>query len=89
MIKNITKHEMITRSSGQGIFLYTNNFLNEQRSIRDINKQLQIEEMNEQDKMQINLRKNNVFDKKRQDKPIGVLFTKTFLKMTYDDYKNL
>ena len=89
MIKNINKHEMINRSSGQGMFLYTNNFRNEQRSIREMNKQLQIEEMNEQDKMQINLRKTNVFDKKRNDKPIGIFFTKTFLKMTYDDYKNL
>ena len=89
MIKNITKHEMMNRSSGQGMFLYTNNFRNEQRSIREINKQIQIEEMNDKNKMQINLRKTNVFDKKRNDKPIGIFFTKTFLKMTYDEYKSI
>jgi hypothetical protein len=89
MIKNITKHEMMNRSSGQGMFLYTNNFRNEQRSIREINKQIQLEEMNDKNKMQINLRKTNVFDKKRNDKPIGIFFTKTFLKMTYDEYKNI
>jgi hypothetical protein len=89
MIKNITKHEMMNRSSGQGMFLYTNNFRNEQRSIREINKQIQLEEMNDKHKMQINLRKTNVFDKKRNDKPIGIFFTKTFMKMTYDEYKNI
>ena len=85
----MTKNEMINRSSGHGMFLYNYNFRNNRRSMNNIHKRMNLDESNEQDKIQINLRKINWFGKQRNKRPVNILFHKTFLKMTFEDYKKL
>jgi hypothetical protein len=89
MIKNINKHEMINRSSGHGMFLYNYNFRNNQRSMKNIQKRMQLDESDEQEKIQINLRKINWFGKKSNKGSVNIFFRKSFFKMTYEDYKEL
>ena len=89
MIKNINKHEMINRSSGHGMFLYNYNFRNNQRSVKNVQKRMQLDESDEQEKIQINLRKINWFGKKSNKRSVNIFFHKSFFKMTYEDYKEL
>ena len=87
LIKDLTKNEMINRSSGKGMFLFNTNFRNDQRLYRYYkNKQLE-KERNNRDLMSINLRKNNFLEVKKFDRSAEVFFARTFMKMTYEDYK--
>ena len=89
MIKNMTKNEMINRSIGRGMFLFHNNFRNEQKTIMALKNGIHLRETNDQEEMKINLKKTNFFDKKKSDRPLNVFFSRTFLKMTYEDYKKI
>ena len=87
LIKDLTKNEMINRSSGKGMFLFNTNFRNDQHLYRYYkNKQLE-KERNNRDLMSINLRKNNFLEVKKFDRSAEVFFARTFMKMTYEDYK--
>ena len=87
LIKDLTKNEMINRSSGKGMFLFNTNFRNDQHLFRYYkNKQLE-KERNNRELMSINLRKNNFLEVKKFDRSAEVFFARTFMKMTYEDYK--
>ena len=85
----MTKNEMINRSIGRGMFLFHNNFRNEQKTIMALKNGIHLRETNDQEEMKINLKKTNFFDKKKSDRPLNVFFSRTFLKMTYEDYKKI
>ena len=89
LIKDLTKNEMINRSSGKGMFLFNSNFRNDQHLYRYYqNKQLE-KERNNRELMSINLRKNNFLEVKKFDRSAEVFFARTFMKMTYEDYKQI
>jgi hypothetical protein len=57
--------------------------------MKNIQKRMQLDESDEQEKIQINLRKINWFGKKSNKGSVNIFFRKSFFKMTYEDYKEL
>ena len=87
LIKDLTKNEMINRSSGKGIFLFNSNFRNDQHLLRSYKNAIRLQELSKRNSLSINLRKNNFFEPKKYDNTAQVLFARTYMKMTYQDYK--
>lgn len=85
-IKDLTRTEMIMRSTGRGIFLYNSKFHKLQHKDYVI-KNTNIE--NTKKDIKINLRKPNYFEKKKPDHSTNVFFARTYMKMTYEDYKKI
>ena len=88
IIKQIERSEIINRSLGHGIFKYRNKFEKERKNLWEKKKQEFIEDQKE--KMNINLKKNNLFEENKiYDRTSQVFFTRTYMKMTYEDYKKI
>jgi len=88
IIKQIERSEIINRSLGHGIFKYRNKFEKERKNLWEKKKQEFIEDQKE--KMNINLKKNNLFEENKiYDRSSQVFFTRTYMKMTYEDYKKI
>ena len=90
IIKQIERSEMMNRSLGHGIFKYRNKFEKERKNLWEKKKKEFIEEQNEEGKMNINLKKPNLFEENKiYDRASQVFFTRTYMKMTYEDYKKI
>ena len=90
IIKQIERSEMINRSLGHGIFKYRNKFEKERKNLWEKKKKEFIEDQNEEGKMNINLKKPNLFEENKiYDRASQVFFTRTYMKMTYEDYKKI
>lgn len=87
LIKDLTKNEMINRSSGKGIFLFNSNFRNDQHLLRSYKNEIRLQKLSKSNSLSINLRKNNFFEPKKYDNTAQVFFARTYMKMTYQDYK--
>ena len=88
IIKQIERSEIINKSLGHGIFKYRNKFEKERKNLWEKKKQEFIEDQKE--KMNINLKKNNLFEENKiYDRSSQVFFTRTYMKMTYEDYKKI
>ena len=88
IIKQIERSEIINRSLGHGIFKYRNKFEKERKNLWEKKKQEFIEDQKE--KLNINLKKNNLFEENKiYDRSSQVFFTRTYMKMTYEDYKKI
>ena len=90
IIKQIERSEMMNRSLGHGIFKYRNKFEKERKNLWEKKKKEFIEDQNEEGKMNINLKKPNLFEENKiYDRASQVFFTRTYMKMTYEDYKKI
>ena len=90
IIKQIERSEMMNRSLGHGIFKYRNQFEKERKNLWEKKKKEFIEDQNEEGKMNINLKKPNLFEENKiYDRASQVFFTRTYMKMTYEDYKKI
>ena len=90
IIKQIERSEIINRSLGHGIFKYRNKFEKERKNLWEKKKKEFIEDQIEKGKMNINLKKPNLFEENKvYDRASQVFFTRTYMKMTYEDYKKI
>ena len=90
IIKQIERSEMMNRSLGHGIFKYRNKFEKERKNLWEKKKKEFIEDQIEKGKMNINLKKPNLFEENKvYDRASQVFFTRTYMKMTYEDYKKI
>ena len=91
IIKQIEKSEMINRSKGHGIFKFRNNFEKERKKIWEEKRKKFLDLQNEKDTMSINLRSPDLFgeNNKIYNTSAQVFFNRTYMKMTYEDYKKI
>ena len=86
VIKNLIKSEMVHRSAGHGVFLFNNNFKQENRKLWLIKNRNFLDE--QKNNFALNLRKKKYFDDNKKN-DAEIFFTRTYMKLTYDDYKKI
>ena len=87
VIKKLIKSEMVHRSAGHGVFLFNNNFKQENRKLWLIKNQNFLDE--QKNNFSLNLRKKKFFDDNKKMNDAEIFFSRTYMKLTYDDYKKI